>query len=375
MAFQFLQPTPVNNPAGYKYYPKTWDAARGIVMTDDPTIPRTGPFASRQSPTTSPLLAVQPGITSSAVPLPTTYAGAANQQHQDRAVSPTLSVPQVYPLNVPVGPGVAPVAVPRSNQVAGATAGIFDDFKALGESVSESLKQFHSQFPDWLKQQQQTTAEEEAVASDLYSGEAVNRVGALLADYETKAQAANRKSIADTQRLRSRALLAQGAGASSGIDRAQFAAIADINARAAAQAADRALVSNQWLTGLQQQMAGARASRARQAMTDVTLPISVDTGAFENILRQLAILSPIEQQNLISGLVGPGGFVADTFSGLQGAYLQDLNRLNAIDQNNSAMNLTRAQMQQQAQQTAALKAIATHPDLLELRALTQAGKG
>ena len=101
----------------------------------------------------------------------------------------------------------------------------------------------------------------------------------------------------------------------------------------------------------------------------MTLPISVDTGAFENILRQLAILSPIEQQNLISGLVGPGGFVADTFSGLQGAYLQDLNRLNAIDQANFGNQMALTQLQQRA--ATPTFAPAQNPNLLRFRSLTQ----
>jgi len=362
MAFQFLQPKPANRVPGVAYYPKTWDAARSVVLTADPTIPRTGPFAVRQAPV-APMVAVQP---SAAPALPGIFSGLpANQQHQDRAVVPTLSVPQVYPLNVPTGPGVAPVAVPRSQKVAEATAGAFDDLKQLGDNVGQYLKAVHAQFPEWLKQQQETIAQENAVTGDLYSGAAEARQNALLADYEAKAQAATRKAIADTQNLRSRALLAQGGGASSAIDRAQFAAIADINARAAAQAADRALLSNQWLTNLQQQMAGARAARARLGIGDMTLPISIDTSAFENVLRQLALLSPIEQQNLMSGLVGPGGYVADSLSGLQSAYLQDLHRMDALNQTNFQNQLSLRQPQPQI--------IVDQPsqNVLRFRALTQ----
>lgn len=339
-------------------YPIVWNPLTRRVESDDPSfagytrsgvlnVPKgTSPGAVVASPFMPINAVTAPGVVATTAPgviaapgsgLPAIFGGvdltkAANQQfvetYHPRDYTGGGSS-QVIPLNVPTTPGVSAIAVPRSPNISAATGTMFDELRTLKDTVANTLKDFNTRYPEWQANQDKTAAVENAATNRIFNGEEQSTQNALLADYTAKANAANTKSIADTQRLRSRALLASGAGASSAVDRGQFATIADINARAAAQSADRALSSNQWLTQLQQAMAGSQAARNRLAIGDTMLPATVNTQAFENILRQLAVLAPVELQNLMTGVVGPGGYVGDSIGGLQAATQRGADMVNS----------------------------------------------
>lgn len=336
MAFNFLE-NPTGQVDGRVNYPTQWDPATKQVRSDNPAIAgydlsgrlKTPLAASNIGTFNVPktnLPALFNGIQTGGVPK--TSAGA----------SPT------YPLNIPPVGAVSTITATRSGNVSDATASMFNDLNALKHNVSSTLDEFNKQYPDWLKDQKATSEREAKSTNAIYNGEQQNQINALLANYELKANAANAKSIADTQRFRSRANLATGGTGSSALDRGQFATIANINAQAAKDSADRALASNQWLTGLQQQMAGTSAARNRLSVGDTILPATVSTQAFEGILRQLSGLSGVEQQNLLTGIVDSLGYVGDTFGGTQAARIQDFARMisesqaqqkNAIDARNA----------------------------------------
>lgn len=350
MAFSFIQQdnnTPANSPDGSQYYPMQWDNVRKAIISDNPAIPGydtrgnlkapkglydTGQGSSVSPAGTSGLPSIFAGLTNPTVPANQTYVTPPSASTVRTPVSDGVGSTPVYPLNVPTTPGVSGIAVPKSQIVNDQTNAMFGDLNTLKTNVSGVLDQFNKQFPDFLANQQKTNATENAATGGIYDGTEQAQQNALLADYTNRANAANAKSIADTQRLHSRTLLASGAGDSSAADRGQFSTIANINAQAAANAADRALSSNQWLTNLQQTMAGAAAQRNRLAMGDVTLPNQVNQQAFSSILGNLQGLSATDLANLISGVTAPGGYVGDTIGGLQSAKLGDLNRLNTIAQ-------------------------------------------
>ena len=350
MAFAFL-PNTIGTPAGQKYYQTKWDPNKRMIRSDNPNLPgltsagtmkaQTPVYATPATAVPSPQSAPNPNAGN--VSYPAMFSG--NQQQPQ--TQPVVAYP-TYPATVPDSGGISKVTVPRSENVAGQTNQLFGDLENLKGTVSNALSQFYAQFPEWQQNQQQTGAMENQATRRVYSGEEQAALNSLLADYETKAQGAVQKSIDDTQRLRSRSLIAQGAGPSSAIDRAQFSTIANINANAAAQAADRGLAANQWLTNLQQQAAGTQASRDRLALGDTLLPAQAGTSAFQNILGLLQGLSGVEQPNLMTGLVAPGGYVGDSYSGLQAARLQDLGRLNQLDQNVINNQLATVKSQQDA---------------------------
>lgn len=374
MASQFL---PISNnyvgsaaPQG-TVYPTVWNQYLQRFESDDPNYvgwSRSGVWKGPK-PSTVPAPITVAGVPSVGVGAPTqqpatglppifngmNLAAPANQQFVDRAVvaSPiSAGASQVFPLNVPQGPGVSTITVPKSGAVSAATSPMFSELNTLKEDVNKTLAEFKAKYPSWLAGQEKTAAEENAATSGIYNGAEQGKINALLADYTTKANAANAKSIADTQRLRSRSLISTGGGASSAVDRGQFATIADINAKAAAQASDRALTANQWLTQLQQAMAGAQAARGRAAIGDTLLPATVETQSFENILRQLVGLSGVEQNNLLTGIVGPNGMVGDTFGQLQGLTIQDLQRMQSVNQAADTSAFNWAQFNRQPQMLA-----------------------
>ena len=354
MPFKFA-PTGAAKIEGQPSFPSVYDPIRRVVLSDNPDLPGldlagrvkntnsifTAPF--NQTVSTSAILPSSPtsGTVANKTPgadLPPLFSAPASPRVSVAPGSAPLPSP-VFPGTVPQSPGVSRISVPRSENVSGATGSLFNELETVKGTVGKAVADFKARFPEFLSGQEATADAERAATQQLFDGGERARINDLLANFEAKANAANAKSIADTQNLRSRQMIAQGGGRSSAFDRLQFDKIAEINARAAAQSADRALSSNQFLAQLQQQMAGAQANRDRQAIADTLLPATVDSNAFQSILQQLAVLSPIEQQNLLTGLVAPGGFIGDSFGQLQSAKLQDLARLDAAARGDASLGL------------------------------------
>lgn len=342
MAFKFLPVTTNyvgsagnnlgNMGADVAKYPIVWNPVTRRAESDDPNYAGYNRRGILNVPRGTRTNTVSTG-------LPPIFASVAAPQAQAaQGASP------VYPLNIPTGSAVSKVSVPRSDNVTGAVNPMFTDLAALKDSVNKTLAEFKTQFPEWLSGQQATAATESAATSGLFTGEAQARSDANAANFLTQANAANAKSIADVQRLTSRSALASDAsGYSSARDRGRFATIAGINANAGRDAAVAKMAADQWLTQLQQQMSGAQAARGRLAIGDTLMPATVESQSFENILRNLAGLSGVEQGNLMTGLVGPGGYLGDSFGGLQSAKLQDLMRIleGQVSADKSAFNWTR----------------------------------
>lgn len=340
MASPFLPTThyPGSARGASDIYPVTWNATTRRTESKRPGFQGTAPL-----PPIFSGISQQPVIATQAAPA-TVAAGSIG------GASP------VYPLNVPTGAGVSTIVVPKSQNVANAASGMFADLNAFKESQNKVLSDFRARFPEWFADQQKTAGVENAATSRLFSGDVQAQSDANVANFLAQANAANAKSIADVQRLTSRSALASDAsGYSSARDRGRFATIANINAGAGRDAAVAKMQADQWLTQLQQQMAGAQAARNRASLADVMLPAQAETNIFENILRQLSTLTPIEQSNLLAGIVGPGGYVGDTFGQLQSFKLSDLSRLSNERQaaDASALNWSNFARQNQAMNAAA----------------------
>lgn len=334
MAFQFLENT-IGQIAGQPYYPTKWDPIKG-VLTDNPNVP--GYTLGGKLKASKPIYATPIGASQTAAPLPPIFSGLSSPAPTAQAAAGSSPV---YPLNVPTGPGVSTISVPKSDNVAAAAKTGFEDLLKLGETQSKVNAEVKAMFPQWFADQQATAATENAATKGVFTGEEQAKVNSDVANFLTQANAANAKSIADVQRLTSRSALASDAsGYSSARDRGRFATIADINAKAGRDAAVAQMQGDQWLTQLQQSMAGAQTARQRLAFGDVALPATMQAqqqAAFANILGSL---SQSELSNLLNGLVGPGGYVGESFGGLQAAKLQDLSRISGdlIAADNSALN-------------------------------------
>lgn len=344
---------------GYTHYPgssdlygigpgetflQRWQRLAGL----QPAIPGVSPWASTWTSAVNSL--AQPNTR-------TTTAGMPQQGAAVLPGVPVVSMPTLSGQNVTTGsqstgnrvltgdatPPFTALTAERSPQISSVAGPLFGDWQNLRTGVQANQAQFNQAYPGFLNKAGEFATQETGVVSRYFDDSIKKDLADLRANLLKANQGIQQTAAGNFIRANSIGELglptgSAPAGFNSGRARINEGVAREFDRQALAADAEQAMRDYQWQEAAKQGLLGQREAIALRQIQNLLFPQQADVASFNALAQAGQIPANLELANRITGIQGPGGFVGDSFGGVQGAYAQDLARRSGIDMFNANQN-------------------------------------